>query len=279
MITRLIGALVRAIAIALLVALPSLILPGIASDTAQIVVLMALLSSLLTFTEYFSKSPSIIEFRFAGPYNRVRFYALFIMVLLLSVICRGKTDPTTLTDVLGSFGLLLGNATDFPYSPVRNMVLMLPHDAPADLVSAVRTASGIVYVISLTSMLVFIAMVRIFNWPARNGAFNLSINLPLFDPTSGGDVLHRLKRDANVNIILGFLLPFFIPALVRLASGIVDPMSLSNPQTLIWTVSAWAFLPASMIMRGIALGRVAEMVEEKRRRAYAEAEADGYLAV
>lgn len=279
MITRLIGALVRAIAIAVLVALPSLMLPGIAPDTAQIVVLMALLSSLLTFTEYFSKSPSIIEFRFAGPYNRVRFFTLFVMVLILAVTCRGKTDATTFTQLLTSMSYLIGNATDFPYSPVRNMVLMMPHDAPDVLINTIRSAAGVVYVISLTSMLVFIAMVRIFNWPAKNGAFNVAVNLPLFDPTSGGDVLQRLKRDANVNIILGFLLPFLIPALVRLASGVIDPISLSNPQTLIWTISAWAFLPASMIMRGIALGRVAEMIEEKRRRAYAEAEADGYLTV
>lgn len=48
---------------------------------------------------------------------------------------------------------------------------------------------------------------------------------------------------------------------------------MDDPQTLIWTISAWAFLPASMIMRGVAMGRVAEMIEEKRRRAYAQTEA------
>lgn len=36
-----------------------------------------------------------------------------------------------------------------------------------------------------------------------------------------------------------------------------------------------AFLPASMIMRGLALHRVADLIEEKRRRTYAEAEEDG----
>ena len=59
------------------------------------------------------------------------------------------------------------------------------------------------------------------------------------------------------------------------AAGLFDPITMDNPQTLIWTMSAWAFLPASMIMRGIAMSRVADLIEEKRMRAYAEAKADG----
>jgi len=49
---------------------------------------------------------------------------------------------------------------------------------------------------------------------------------------------------------------------------------LQHPQTLIWTLAAWAFLPASIIMRGIAMGKIADMIEEKRKRAYADAEAE-----
>ena len=119
-------------------------------------------------------------------------------------------------------------------------------------------------------MTAFIVLVRIMGWPARKGAFNVWVNLPLFDPTAGGDVLERLQRDARINIALGFLLPFIIPAVVKAASDLIDPMTLDNPQSLIWTVSAWAFLPASMIMRGVAMGRIAEMIEDKRRRTYAD---------
>jgi len=136
----------------------------------------------------------------------------------------------------------------------------------------VRTAAGLAYLVSLLAMIAFVTMVRIFDWPARNGAFNVWVNLPLFDPTAGGDVVHRLSRDARINITLGILLPFIIPALVKLASDLLDPISMANPLTLIWMMSAWAFLPASMIMRGIAMGKIADMIEEKRRRAYAQAE-------
>jgi len=68
------------------------------------------------------------------------------------------------------------------------------------------------------------------------------------------------------------LLPFLIPAAIKAASDCVDPGFMSSPQTLVWTTTAWAFLPASMLMRGIAMGRIAQMIEEKRRRAYAQAE-------
>jgi len=93
--------------------------------------------------------------------------------------------------------------------------------------------------------------------------------MPLFDPTAGGDVLHRLHRDARINIALGFLLPFMIPAVVKAASDLLNPISLDSPQTLIWTMTAWAFLPASMIMRGIAMHRIGEMIRDQRERAYA----------
>ena len=67
-------------------------------------------------------------------------------------------------------------------------------------------------------------------------------------------------------------MPFLIPATVNMMSDLVDPIYLDDPQTLIWTMSAWAFLPASMVMRGVAMSRVAELIEEKRRRVYAHAE-------
>jgi len=274
-IARITGAAARGILVALLLATPALLLPNIAKDSSQVVMLMAMLAGFLTFAEYNSKSPSIVEFRDAAPFNRLRFVALFTTVFMLSLITKGKTDPTAVTNALTSIGLIVGNAIDFPYSPVRLVVLMLPNTSENDVVSAVRTSAGLSYLISLIAMTAFLILVRVLNWPSRKGAFNVWINLPLFDPTAGGDVLVRLRRDARFNIAFGFLLPFFIPAVVKMAADLIHPITLENPQTLIWTMSAWAFLPASMIMRGIAMGKIADMIEEKRRRTYANAVEDG----
>ena len=74
----------------------------------------------------------------------------------------------------------------------------------------------------------------------------------------------RLTRDAHVNIALGFLLPFLTPLVVKISSSGFDAFALTSPQTLIWTMTAWAFLPASLFMRGIAMGRIADMIVETR---------------
>lgn len=278
MIVRITSAAARGLLVATLIMTPALVLPGLSSDSTQIVLLVALLAAVLTFVEYNSVFPSIVEFRDAAPFNRLRFATLFVIVFLLSAIMKGVTDPGVFTVALTSIGTIVGNAMDFPYSPVRMVVLMLPQDASYETISFVRTAAGLAYLITLVAMAAFLVLVRFLNWPARSGAFNVWVNLPLFDPTAGGDVLERLQRDARVNIALGFLLPFAVPAVVKLASGLLDPITLQDPQTLIWTIAAWAFLPASIIMRGIAMGKIAEMIAEKRKRAYAQQAAEGFQA-
>ncbi|MEM7631207.1 MAG: hypothetical protein AAF822_04270 [Pseudomonadota bacterium] len=269
MIARMTSAAARAVLVALLIATPSLVVPDVSMDTSQITVLIALIAAVLTFIEYNAASPSIVEFRDAAPFNRLRFAALFATVLTLSFILKGKVDPSATTQALTSIGTIVGNSIDFPYSPVRMVVLMLPDGSEEELVQSVRTAAGMAYFSSLCAMTAFLFLVRILGWPMRHGAFNVWVNMPLFDPTAGGDVLHRLHRDARINIALGFLLPFMIPAVVKAASDLLNPISLDSPQTLIWTMTAWAFLPASMIMRGIAMHRIGEMIRDQRERAYA----------
>jgi len=271
-ITRLVSAAARAFLVAVLVATPALLLPGTPIETTQMIALLALLGALLTFVEYVSESPSLVEFRFAPPFNRMRFFALATTVLLLTLICRGLVLPTPLSNVLGNLGTLVGAAMDFPFSPVRLMMLAAPPDIPASGLALIRTLAGISYGICLTTLIFFVIVVRVLDWPLRSGAFNFWINLPLYDPTTGGDILNRLKRDSLVNVALGFLLPFLIPAALKAASINATTLALTDPQTLIWTMSAWAFLPASLIMRGVALMRIAALIEEKRRRAYAQAQ-------
>ena len=251
----------------ILIATPSFLLPGVSSDAGQVVALIGICAALLTVFEYSSAYPCLFEFRDAPPFNRIRFISLFFTVLLLSLVARGQTDPTTVTDLIETIGMLIGQAIDFPYSPVRLVVLMLPEDTAAHQILLVRSAAGLAYLISLLSMAVFWIVLRVQGWPLRDGNFNVWVNLPTFDPTGGGDVVKRLNRDSRVNVALGFILPFLMPAAINAAASLFGAMSLENPQTMIWTVAAWAFLPASLFMRGIAMGRIAAMVRESRRTA------------
>jgi hypothetical protein len=267
---RIIGAAIRGVLVALLIAMPSLLLPVSATESPEIVVFMALLGAALTFAEYFSNFPSFVEFRQAPPLNRIRFVSLFTAVGLLTLLARHPLDPTSLTALIHELGARLGAIMDFAYSPVRLTTLMMPAEVPDALVLAVRSAAGLSYVLAILTIAGFAVAIRVGNWPLGNGAFNVWVNLPLFDPTTGGDVVLRLQRDGRINMVIGVLLPFAIPALVKLGQGLFDPAILATPQTLIWTISAWAFVPASMIMRGLALLRVAELIAQRRRAAYAD---------
>ncbi|MCU9836140.1 hypothetical protein OEZ49_00040 [Ruegeria sp. WL0004] len=273
MIGRITGAALRGILVALVVVIPALYLPSTAATSTEIVVLLAILGFVMTFSEYSSAFPSFIEFRDAPPLNRMRFIALMTMITCLTLIVKHSYEPTNITALFSGLGLTIARLADFPYSPVRLVVLMLPAGAAPELIQNVRIAAAVTYIIALVTVLAFWFAVRVRGWPTGNGAFNVWINLPLFDPTTGGDVVARMQRDGRFNMILGVLLPFFIPAIVKMAADLINPVSLQSPQTLIWTMSAWAFLPASMIMRGLAMMRISEMIEEKRRRAYLNAEA------
>ncbi len=278
MIHRIPGAIVRAILIVIMLATPALMLPGENSDATQATVFVGLFAGALTFAEYASTYPGLIEFRYAPPFNRLRFLSLFFTVFLLTMICRNPIDPTPFSAFVEAVGALIGRAIDLPYSPVRLMTLMLPADTSAEHLDLVRTAAGMAYLISLVMLAIFVVVLKLFRWPANHGAFNVWVNLPTFDPTAGGDVVTRLERDARFNIALGFLLPFLVPAVVKASSTSFQPITFESDQTLIWTVAAWAFLPASLFMRGIAMGRIADMIRERRRQ-NAEGEDGAFQAI
>lgn len=258
--------------VVILITMPALMLPSASNDAVQMVMLVAIFGAALTIFEYSSTYPGLVEFREAPPFNRIRFISLFVTVFLLTTITRGTVEPTTFTEIVTAVGSLIATAIDFPYSPVRLVVLMLPPDTSVAQIELIRTGAGISYLTSLLTLAIFLIVLRLRNWPTRHGAFNVWVNLPTFDPTAGGDVVARLERDARVNIGLGFLLPFMTPAVVKAASTLFGSVSLDSPHTFIWTVAAWAFLPASLFMRGIAMGRIAGMIAAKRRR-IAEAQA------
>lgn len=263
------GALTRALLVMIVVATPSVILPDVGTDTKQMVALIALFGGALTFAEYNATYPSLVEFRDAPPFNRIRFLMLFMIVFALSVITAAQDGGGAFSRLFEAMGVLIGHAMDFPYSPVRLATLMMADGASPAQMLAVRTAAGTAYILSLLTLAMFVLVLKLKGWPGRSQAFNVWVNLPTFEPTAGGDVIDRLERDARVNLSLGFLLPFLIPAVVSLASIGFEPLTLTSPQTLIWTMAAWAFLPASLLMRGVAMGRIAAMIRSKREAATA----------
>ncbi|MFP4044069.1 MAG: hypothetical protein ACLFTP_05805 [Rhodosalinus sp.] len=273
MFYRIVGAGLRAVLASLLVALPALAMPETVGASGYALPLVCSIAAVFVFIEYYTDYPSVVEFRDAPPFNRLRFACLFAVVLTTALLCTDLIRPTLLSSAIASLGGLVGAALDVPYSPVRLMLIGISDSGGARMLETVRAAAGLACIYAAVTLASFLVIVRR-GWPVRTGAFNVWINMPLFDPTAGGDIVLRLRREARINLMLGALLPFVLPAVFKLVALVIGPLRLADPHTLIWVMSVWAFLPVSLIMRAIALGRVADMVEHKRRRQAAAAQAE-----
>ena len=258
------GAAVRAFLVMVVIVLPSVVLPGTETDTRQIVALVALFAGGLVFVEYNAIYPSLIEFRDGAPFNRIRYLMLLAIVLFLSVSMANRVETSAVSGLFGALGDVIGQALDFPYSPVRLATLMLDETATAQDIAVVRSATGTSYLVSLLSLAIFVTVLKLAGWPSTKTAFNVWVNLPTFDPTAGGDVVDRLERSARLNISVGFLMPFVVPLLIAGVTAGLPTSAIISPQPLIWTAAIWAFMPASLLMRGVAMGRVADMIRMKR---------------
>jgi hypothetical protein len=265
-ISQLAGAVVRAIVVLVVISTPSLLIPGTSLETTQIVTLIGLFAGIFTFSEYASTYPGLIEFRDAPPYNRVRVISLFVTLFLLSVVVSSADSASTMSLVVNATGLVIGKAMDFPFSPLSLFVAQLPPDTDIQLVLQLQIMAGLSALIGLLTLSIFAILVRLQQWPNRQSAFNVWVNLPTFDPTTGGDVVTRLMRDSRINILLGFLLPYFMPVILRIGSTHLEMSLVTSQQTMVWMVALWMFFPITVFMRGMAMARVADMITARRKR-------------
>jgi hypothetical protein len=120
--------------------------------------------------------------------------------------------------------------------------------------------------ISLVAMAGFVTALYLRYWPGRSSVLNVWVNLPNFDPTKGIDVVHRLEREGQLNITIGLMMPFALPVLLHVSNLLVQPLTLQSPLSLVWSVSLWAFIPVSLVMRGAAMYRVSQLIRAQRRR-------------
>lgn len=269
------GAALRAFLVALLVIVPAILTPTTAPETAQIVLLLAIFAAGVIFAEYSSAYPGLIEFRFAAPFNRTRFLLLALMAVLLALLLRHESQPGALSDGVQKLALACARIFDFGLNPVGLLVRALPESLPAEHLAMVQQGASLALVLGITTVLGFVAAIRLNVWPMGNGPFNVWINLPTFDPTAGNDVVLRLLRQARINIVLGIVLPFLLPGLVIASALLVQPLTLQSPMGFVWGIVLWAYVPVSLMMRGVAMIRVARMIRANRRR-FADSEGNAF---
>jgi hypothetical protein len=253
MIARVLGTALRGVLVAALVLAPALLMPPPQADTAQILVLFALIAGGLTALEYGARHPGLVEFRHAPPYNRLRFVALAGVVLALPVVLLAP-------GWVAAPGRALAGLAEFPGSPLRLFLgLFAPADRPA---LAAAAGLGALWAAGMTAA--FAAHARLGGWPAGRRLFNLWINLPSHDAAAGRDVARRLVRSARASAALAILWVPGWPLVLAMLDRLLAPLAAAEVHSQAWLLAAWIFVPASLAMRAVALGRVARLLRAAR---------------
>ena len=266
MINRLIGAVIRALLVLAVVAMPAFLLPNTSRAAQEISLIIGAIAGAFTLFEYASSHPGLIDFRFAPPYNRIRFVTFFVQILSLVFLCRAVSGADSFSADILELADSAVALTMVPLSPVRVAVEVIASDGTEPYRDLLARAAAVSFIITFASFIFFAITLWLFRWPVGRDNFNLWVNLPTFEPSSGRDVERRLFRDGLANILLGIGMPFVIPVIASRAGGWFDPSVLQNYQPLIWGCTLWAFLPASLIIRGAALIKVGWLVKRARRR-------------
>ncbi|MGV6811380.1 MAG: hypothetical protein ACWA47_03970 [Brevirhabdus sp.] len=278
MIGQYVGALVRSILVMLLVVAPAVFVAPANPDEQLVLSVIAMFSAFFIFTEYASRAPSLISFRFAAPFNRHRFgLAAFGLIF---AICSYQPDASrsTIAELIQSLGALVMHYVSVTGSPAEMMTRILPSGVDNETYFAFRNAIGASAIGVWLATLVFAAHYSLFYWPPRNRVFNLWINIPTFDPTSGAGVVSRLVARARVNLLLALLMPYLFPPLVHTAlrvSGTSEPLS---GMTLVWIAALWSILPANFLMRALASYRIAALIRAQRTRRQKKPQPDGQFS-
>ncbi|MEM6617792.1 MAG: hypothetical protein AAF761_00240 [Pseudomonadota bacterium] len=259
MLIRLAGASLRAAMVATVVVVPALMLPDVSTSAEELAIIAAALAAAFVIFEYGFQTPSLIEFRFAAPYNRFRFAMFAAVLVALTLAFRPTIHDTGASILLTQMAQSSLAAWDFAGSPVRAfMTLTGAMDDTAR--TLVATAAALAITVTVATMLVFAAIMTFFSWPLSRDTFNLWINIPTFDANLGEDAQAALRQSAFMSVLIGLTLPYLAPQAALAFMGPLEPVSPGNSLILVWMIAIWCFVPAATLLRAVALYRVAHLL-------------------
>lgn len=261
---RILNAAARAIMVMAVIAAPAFLLPGASRTGQEISLIMGGIVALFTLFEYASVQPGLVDFRYAPPYNRFRFFSFAAILIALVFLCRATVGADEFSDALLALVDTLVSLVSFPMSPLNLATNLLAEGGEAGFVELIQRAGALSLFMSLVALVFFTLFIWVLRWPAERQSFNLWINLPSFDPTVGKDISWRLRRSGLANVFIGLALPYAVLAIVSRSGGWFEPSALANYQPLIWGCLLWAFLPVVIIIRGMAMLKIAWLIDKAR---------------
>ncbi|MCP5088022.1 MAG: hypothetical protein GY952_14615 [Rhodobacteraceae bacterium] len=259
MLTRLAGASVRAALVAATVAVPAVMLPDVSPISAELSILLAAIAAAFVIMEYGFISPSLVEFRFAAPYNRCRFAILVALLVILVFAFRSGVESTVITVFVSSIGTSSFEFWDFPFSPLHSF-LTLAHTAGPESQSILGLAAASALTVAALGVTFLSAVIWKFAWPLGRENFNLWVNMPTIDLAQEQDSIPNLRRSALISLLFGFTFPYIAPQAALTFLGHLEPVSSNNSQFLVWLIAVWCFVPAASVLRGLAVLRIANLI-------------------
>ncbi len=263
MVRRFFGALFRGVCAGLVLMVPSLVLVHVPSDATYFVLISAMLLAFIVFSEYNNTYPSILEFRDAPPFNRIRFLHGILSVCGVALIFQDMIFGDG-SGAVTRVSVYLGQVLDFTGSPVDMLMMSVPYDLSESVLQSMRAAGALTITLCVVSILAFFAYIKTTNWPISRGQFNIWVNLPLMDPSRGDNLAKRMKRRAQVNIGLGGSFLFAGLVFFKGVGAILGPALYADLVVLMWIIILWGAIPTTMVMRGIAMARLATEIAKKQ---------------
>ncbi|WP_112320998.1 hypothetical protein [Oceanibium sediminis] len=263
-VRRLAAGFIRALAVVLVIGTPALLLPNVSVASQEISLIVAGLAAAFTVFEYASTHPGLIDFRFAPPYNRVRFISFALLILALTFLARGFSGSDDFSLNMLMWGERALELARFPLSPVVALSVALPDNMLPLNRALVEQSAALSFWLAVVLMILFGGLLWLMRWPVARRDFNLWLNLPTFAPGYARDVERRLLRDGVANILVGAVILYLSPTVAMQLSGIAQPSDTPNYELILWSTALWGFVPGSLAIRGIAILKIARLVRAAR---------------
>ena len=257
--TRFVGALIRALILAVIIAAPSFILPDIPNVARELTLIIGGIIAAFALFEYASKSPGFVDFRFAPPYNRFRVGILAGLAIGLAILVRaaitGNLEILAFADLTIPYTITPNSPVDFALAKTADFTTGSSTELLTRVFSSAFTISvGLTFVMSL--------LLWVFKWPFGRTTFNLWANLPTFAPAEVSLTGRRLRRDGWINVIFSIALFYITPFAFPLIQDKLGPDLFGNSHSLVWVATVWAFLPSLMFIRGVSLIKISRILSK-----------------
>lgn len=265
MVLRGLGALFRAAIVCMMIYYPSFALADFDSRSGlDISLLFSLISSIVILIEYVSRTPSMIEFSMAPPYNRYRISVLtLVMVFLVTTI-----NPTNSTGPIFDVVDAVSNAAVFilglESEPVARLLNAFGSMSEPQRALIAELATGALFVAVIT-VIILSTLLWLQKWPLGQDGFNLWPNMPSFHARAGHKTETRMIQVALLSLVVTITFPFVLPQIVWLARVGTGVDFASNRLSVFWIIVLWSMVPAMAMMRSLALLKVAFLIDHLRK--------------